>query len=91
MYVFKIKAKVHTRYLLFYLVIDCGMPELYEYTHVHFNNTTYGSTAQYECEVGYWFENGTQFANTSCEANGTWTSVPQHCEGRNAHTQVLCN
>ena len=61
-------------------VVDCGSLEDPDNGQVEFSNTstTFGSTANYTCNLGYRLldENSTR----TCEASGDWTGDPPSCE-----------
>ena len=59
-------------------VVDCGSLEDPDNGQVDFSNTTFESTANYTCNMGYRLSNG----NTSrtCEATEEWSGDPPSCE-----------
>ncbi|XP_067929594.1 sushi, von Willebrand factor type A, EGF and pentraxin domain-containing protein 1-like isoform X2 [Watersipora subatra] len=56
---------------------DCGQPGkllIANGNHENIQQTVYGSTVEYSCDRGYMF---TSNKNIVCQANGTWSSLPQ--------------
>ena len=58
-------------------VVDCGSLEDPDNGQVEFSNTTFESTANYTCDLGYSL-NGNW--TRTCEANGEWSGNPPSCE-----------
>lgn len=62
------------------LAIDCGQPAVtpaYATMITSTNmSTTYQSNVTYQCDIGYWVANSVFTATTTCQADGTWSAVP---------------
>ena len=58
-------------------VVDCGILKDPDDGQVEFSNTTFESTANYTCDLGYSL-NGN--STRTCEANGNWSGDPPLCE-----------
>ena len=65
-------------YLYVSAVVDCGTLEDLDNGQVEFSNTTFESTANYTCDLGYRLSNGN--ITRTCEANGNWSGDPPSCE-----------
>ena len=61
-------------------VVDCGSLEDPANGQVEFSNTstTFGSTANYTCNLGYRLLDGSSIR--TCEASGDWTGDSPSCE-----------
>ena len=60
-----------------YSVVDCGSLEDPDNGQVDFSNTTFESTANYTCDLGY---NLNGNSTRTCEANVIWSGDPPSCE-----------
>ena len=60
-----------------FVVVDCGSLEDPDNGQVEFFNTTFESTANYTCDLGYSL-NGN--STRTCEANGNWSGDLPSCE-----------
>ena len=58
-------------------VVDCGSLQDPDNGQVGFSNTTFESTGNYTCNLGYGL-NGNSIR--TCEANGVWSGDPPSCE-----------
>ena len=58
-------------------VVDCGSLEDPDNGQVEFSNTTFESTANYTCDLGYSLN---EDSSRTCEANGNWSGDPPSCE-----------
>jgi len=58
-------------------VVDCGTLEDPDNGRVEFSNTTFESTANYTCNLGYSL-NGN--STRTCETNGEWSGDSPSCE-----------
>ena len=58
-------------------MVDCGSLEDPDNGQVDFSNTTFESTANYTCDLGYSL-NGN--SSRTCEANGNWSGDQPSCE-----------
>ena len=58
-------------------VVDCGSLEDPDNGQVEFFNTTFKSTANFTCDLGY---NFTGSSTRTCETNGEWSGNPPSCE-----------
>ena len=63
----------------FYLsaVVDCGSLEDPDNGQVNFSNTTFESTANYTCDLGYSL-NGN--STRTCEVSGEWSGDQPSCQ-----------
>ena len=58
-------------------VVDCGSLDDPDNGQVNFSNTTFESTANYTCDLGY---NLNGNSTRTCEASGEWSGDPPSCE-----------
>ena len=58
-------------------MVDCGSLEDPDNGQVEFSNTTFESTVNYTCDLGY---NLNGNSTHTCEANGEWSENPPSCE-----------
>ena len=58
-------------------VVDCGSLDDPDNGQVNFSNTTFESTANYTCDLGYSL-NGN--STRTCEVSGEWSGDPPSCE-----------
>ena len=75
-----------TKFSILNIVADCGSLENPLNGVVEFNQTTFGSVAEYSCNEGFVFMGNT--SNRSCQANGRWTEEPT-CIGKVHFTTVM--
>ena len=60
--------------------MDCGYPQQVDHSVVEFTNRTlFNSTAEYQCDSGYEFINGS--SERVCQSNGTWSGAAPVCAG----------
>lgn len=61
-------------------VRSCGQPTVTPANAVIINNTNmstyYHSNVTYQCNLGYWVSNGVFSSISTCQADGTWSAVP---------------
>uniref|UniRef100_A0A4W3I254 Sushi domain-containing protein n=1 Tax=Callorhinchus milii TaxID=7868 RepID=A0A4W3I254_CALMI len=61
------------------ITVDCGLPPNIQNTGWHLpDNTTYGSTAVYRCEIGYGAVSGND--TSVCSARGQWEGASLQCK-----------
>ena len=58
-------------------MVNCGSLEDPDNGQVDFSNTTFESTANYTCDLGY---NLNGNSTRTCEANGEWSENLPSCE-----------
>ena len=64
---------------LFLTAVDCGtLTNPANGQVIHTAGTTFGQTANYSCNTGYYLERG---STRTCQATGAWSGSPPTCQG----------
>ena len=72
-----LQITISSSLLFVYVVVDCGSLEDPDNGQVEFSNTTFESTANYTCDLGYSL-NGN--STRTCEGSGEWSGNQPSCE-----------
>jgi len=65
------------------LAVDCGTSPIVRHAQMTVEgDNKYKDRAIYHCLDGYWFSYKVYSYTVTCQANGSWSNVPNYCTGR---------
>ena len=71
---------------MFSTVVNCGRPPGLVNATVSFNETTFGESATYTCDRGFWFGREQRDTVTRCVDSGNWNNTKDMCKGLSFHS-----
>ena len=69
-------------------VITCAAAPSIDHGTIDTNLALYGTTVTYTCNYGYHFPSGNTTDQIVCQDTGSWSTTPDHCQGKK-RTNVL--